>query len=393
MSLDLTSILAEIERLGDRVAQQSDARARLIPIALQALQAAAAMDPELLQGKIRAAGTRWPGALPTEDALDANFGPASLPEKYHVIGADGSQVYPDRHASALYYLINIGAIRVYYGSESPPAVFSRPTLGHEPEELRTIDGRRVDASIINARRDVAELAELARLAGDLETGPILALMDNGLLLWFLLQLGGAASAEADRLLDDYLSRLDEIKESGAALAGYIDRPASANVLALLYLSKLPQERIDETELRENPFRPLSDREIFSWLPPGHRSARFVNASPVNQRFQMAGHQIQFFYLNLGESAGIVRVEIPSWVAQAPYLLELAHAGILAQCEALAGFPYVLARAHELAIVTQPERETLDRMLDDELMRRGIRPQASRKALAKRWLGGVRRHRL
>lgn len=375
------------------MAQQTNERARLIPLALRALESAAAMDPGRLHAKILAAGDRWPGALPTEDPLDESFGPGSLPEKYHVLGADGSQVYPDRLASALFYLINIGAIHIPYGTKSPPSTFSRPSLGYAPEQLRTAAGWPVDASIINARRDVAELRELTRLAGETTGSPTLALMDNGLLLWFLLQLGGVASSEADRLRDDYLSHLEGIKESGAALAGYIDRPASANVLALLHLSKIPGHRIDDDRLREDPFRPLIDREIFSWLPEGHRSARFVNASPVNQQFQAAGHQVQFFYLNLGDPAGIVRVEIPSWVSEAPELLGLAHAGILTQCEALEGYPYALARAHELAVVAQPEREALGRMLNQVLMRRGILPRPSRKALAKRWLGGVRRHRL
>lgn len=393
MSLDFTALLPELEDMGEHIARQRDARERLLPVAQRTLQRAASIDPDLMHAKILAAGDRWPGALPGPESIADHFAPSTLPASYSVIGADGSQVYPDRHAEALFYLVNIGGIRVTYGSDAPPSVFSRPTLAFTPEQLHLQGGGQVDNTIVNARRDVAEMSELARLASAKGEAPTLALLDNGLLLWLLLQLGGQTYGEAETLLGEYLSQLDHLRESGAALAGYVDRPSSGNVLALLHLSQLPVDRIDEAHLRDNPFRALADRDLFGWLPIGHRSARFVNASPVNQQFKAAGHQIEFFYLNVGAVGGIVRVEVPAWAAERPDLLAIIHAGILAQGKSTSGFPYVLARAHELAVVTQPERDTLLQILNRELLRQGIRPRPSTKSVTKRWIGSKRRHRI
>jgi hypothetical protein len=393
MSLNFTALLKELEGMGEHIAQQRQARERLLPIAHRSLARAASHDPDLLRAKIQAAGDRWPGAVPGVEAIDAPFEPGTLPPYHTVIGADGSQIYPDRHASALYYLINIGGIRISYGSDAPPSVYSRPSLAFTPEQLHLQGGGQVDNTIVNARRDVAELRELARLAADSVDGPSLALLDNGLLLWLLLQLGGQVYGEAEELLDQYLSELDRLQESGTALAGYVDRPASGNVLALLHLSQLALDRIDDAHLRDNPFQALTDRDLFGWLPTGCRSARFVNASPVNQEFKAAGHQMEFFYLNVGDPGGVVRVEVPGWVAERPQLLMFTHAAILAQCKSTPGFPYALARAHELAVVTQPERESLTQILNRELLQQGILPQPSTKSLTKRWIGSKRRHQI
>jgi hypothetical protein len=393
MSLDFNSLLPALEGMGEHLAQQRYAKERLLPIAQRILKRAASLDPDLLCAKIEAAGERWPGAVPGQEPIDASFAPGPMPPLYDVIGADGSQVYPDRHASALYYLINIGGIHISYGSDAPPLVYSRPMLGFTPEQLHLQGGGMVDNAIVNARRDVAEMSELARLASESAEGPTLALLDNGLLLWLLLQLGGPVTAEAEALLGDYLSQLDILRESGAALAGYVDRPSSGNVLALLHLSQLNLDRMDDAHLRDNPFRSLTDRDLFGWLPAGHRSARFVNSSPLNRQFKAAGHQVEFFYVNVGGAGGIVRVEVPVWVSEGRQLLAITHAGILAQCRSVAGFPYALARAHELAVVTQPERDTLTQILNRELLCQGIIPRPSTKALTKRWIGNKRRHRI
>jgi hypothetical protein len=72
------------------------------------------------------------------------------------------------------------------------------------------------------------------------------------------------------------------------------------------------------------------------------------------------------------------------------LLDLVHAALLEQCRVSDGFPYVLMRAHELAVVTVAERREFDQMVIGSLIRRGLSPGLSQKAQGKQWTGSGRR---
>ena len=166
------------------------------------------------------------------------------------------------------------------------------------------------------------------------------------------------------------------------------------MLALIHLAGLPDDQITQETLRLTPFRGLTDRAIFTkLLPPGHRSALFISASPLNRDFRTAGHEIHFFYLNTDADSTIVRVEIPTWVAQDPELLNRVHAGILKDCQTTGGFPYTLVRAHELAVIPAQERAAFEDMLQRTLLGHGLRPTQSQKALTKQLTGQRKQHRL
>ncbi|MFQ5408771.1 MAG: DNA double-strand break repair nuclease NurA, partial [Anaerolineales bacterium] len=222
--------------------------------------------------------------------------------------------------------------------------------------------------------------------------PALALLDNGLLLYFALQATGRKQIAS--VMTPYLDELDRLRESGAAVAGVVDRPRAASVIRLLRLAALDIEEINDDALRvAQPFERLSDRRLFEDLPPGHRTAVFVNASPTNtDYYQPRGHKIYFFYVNAAPAreAVILRVEVPQWIAEDPTLLDLAHAGIVEQSRVTQGFPYVLMRAHELAVVALRERGELDRMVMRAMMQRGLSPELSIKAQGKAWTGGSKR---
>ena len=63
----------------------------------------------------------WEGVLPcTNHPLDATFAvPATRQESVTLIGVDGSQIFPDRHAAVLYYLIQCGALIFRYNGSLP----------------------------------------------------------------------------------------------------------------------------------------------------------------------------------------------------------------------------------------------------------------------------------
>src|SRR6185436_193403 len=181
----------------------------------------------------------------------------------------------------------------------------------------------------------AELGELARLALERKGEPTVALVDNGLILWLALQLPDRHKRQVETVLADYLAHLNALQISGAAVAGFVGRPRNVNVLALLHLSQLPRDQINDDALRANRYRGLTDLLLFErLLEPGERSALFINNSPVNQRdFANHGHQIYFYYLNVGrvDAPEIARVEVPEWVVKDQAKLDLVHAAIVEQC--------------------------------------------------------------
>lgn len=393
MSLDFPTLASQLSAAGQSTAQELQRLAKLLPAAQGALDDLQTMDPEELKLRLQRAGPRWSGAHPLHEEPYTSHSPPDPPENYEVMAADGSQIYPDRHAAALYFVINIGAIRLQPGSGLPPITNSRPKLFHSPQDLFDESGALLGSEYINARRDVAELAELARLAEEIAPERCLALMDNSLLLWLMLQVRDQASARAEELIGAYLEQLDRLRNAGAVLAGVIDRPRHSNVLALAHLSQLPLDSIDDQALRLGRYRGLSDGALFAdRLAPGERSAVFGYGTPVNERFRQTGHEIHFFYLRSSEQ-NLLRVEVPEWVSGDPEQIDLLHAGLLADSTASAGFPYTLARAHELAVVSMSEKKQLDDLLAAELARQGLDRRQSAKSTMKSWLGGRRSHRL
>ena len=90
---------------------------------------------------------------------------------------------------------------------------------------------------------------------------------------------------------------------------------------------------------------------------------------------------QFFYLNVGSE--LARVELPPWTGDDPERLALVHAVVFEQCRKGLGYPVVLARAHEQALVSMGDRLTFQYMLDGVLARQGIPARPSEKQLSKR----------
>lgn len=372
------------------MAEQYRSHAARLPAATRSFHAMAELPTEELQARVRQAGERWPGAGPTAERPTEVYDPPSMPSLIHVLAADGSQIHPDRHSGLMYYLINIGTIHIQVGSGHAPAVGSTPLLFYSDEDLVDSSGHPISGALVNAQRDVAELRALADLAHGCGQEPCLALVDNGLILWLVLQDQDRRTMDVDRLLQAYMSQLDRLKAAGAGVAGVIDRPRHANVLRLMHLASLEPDKLSAQALEANPFLGLTDRQLFhELLGSGQRSARFVYKSPVNRDFAVRGHEVQFFYLRVDNR--ILRVEIPAWVGESDKQLGWAHAVMLQQSQSTAGFPYSLARAHELALVSARDREALETLLRGELAGQGLAAEPSTKSITKRWLSGRRRH--
>jgi hypothetical protein len=393
MSLELNKLTHDVDDLGKNAAERLADLDERLPAALATLRATGCADEELRRKIDMALKHRWTGAIPTDEPVNSVMPLPAHPARANIIAADGSQIYPDRHGVALYYLVNTGSIVFRHGLSEAPRTASTPQVYDEDADLYEEDGGQIPSVMIDAKRDLSELGELACLAKDeVPAAPTLALLDNGLLLYIALQTPNQRLV--DDFLRDYLAQLDALKATGAAVAGVVDRPRAAGLVRLLRLALLKPEEINESELRQlRPFQHITDALLLSFLQPGERSALFINASPANQdRYQPRGHTIYFFYLNAGRPGkeALLRVEVPEWVAKDPTRLNLAHAAIVEQCRVSNGFPYVLMRAHELAVVTASERRDFDQMVAGALIRQGLKPSVSQKAQGKAWTGAAKR---
>ena len=383
MALELNRVLPDVDLMSVNAAERLAELSGKLPSARARLSAIGMAEAALRARVATAVRMRWAGAIPTEEPVDASYPCPAAPARFNALAADGSQIYPDRHGIALYYLINIGSIAFQHGSGQAPDCRTEPTLYFEDADLYEEDGGgQIPSFKIDAERDLAELGELARLAAAQSGVPTTALVDNGLLLYITLQSPNQRYAEA--ILESYLEHLDALRESGAHPAGVVDRPRAASVVRLLRLAELGVDELSEQALRDlGPYRHMTDGLLFADLAPGHRSALFENASPANQDvYKPRGHSIYFFYVRSGET--LLRVEVPAWVAQDRDRLDFVHAAIVTQGQLTGGFPYVLMRAHEIAVVTHAERRLLDDALHTALIRRGLAPSISQKQQGKAW---------
>ncbi len=398
--LELNKLTEQVSEMALALAGQQTRLQSLTEQARQKLQEHAQVTDELLAKLQRATevDSSWRGAEPLDRRLDARRSLSSAPEPATLLASDGSQIYPDAHGIALYFLLNAGAIVLRQGSGEAPTTVTRSRVYFDERDLYDDAERLIETDQVNARRDLWELRLLAELAaeerrnlgGDLDRR-LVALGDGPLLPWMPQRL---TDKEQARRVEQFSGELDDLRRMQAAPLGYVDRPRSANVLRLLQLADLPLEQITTQRLRVNAYRGLSDRLLFrDLLGPGQRTGWFAATSEINKTYGGQGHRIFFCYLNVSvedsvDKTHIVRVEAPEWIVGAEDRADAALAAVWADSK-LTGYPYVLARAHELAVVSHHERGAFEQMLRVEMMRQQLLVEESAKQQQKGYLGRSR----
>ena len=399
--LELHKLLDKVDEMSQEAARQQRRYAKLAKDARDRLQNTP-VDEGLL-AKIQQAITAdstWRGAEPLEGILDMRRLPQAKLEQASLIGVDGSQIYPDRHGATLYYLINIGAIVMRRGSSEAPATETVPTLFFDETTLYNEQHYLVGSEQVNSQREFAEVQKLAELAmaerthvGGDQDHLVVAMKDGQLMMW----QGERGQAENAKALQTYIDQLDKIRGSGGVPVGFVGRPRSANVVRLLWVAGLKSEGITKETVRKSGFRALTDKTLFApLLGPNQRSAIFINTAKVNrQQFADRQQRVCFFYTNVARQAGadaarIVRVDIPEWAALQPALVDQVQMAIYEDC-AGTGFPYVLIRADELAVVSQQEKRDFEHMLAVAMAQStGFLPESSPKAAQKELSRGYKR---
>lgn len=366
MALDFQQVREQIKKLGETTYQRAE---QLFSLRAQAaaLLISNSTNLEHLRLKMFKAVEYDPYlrcAAPVREYLDACFHLPHLPEQATILAADGSQIAPDRHAGVNFGLINVGAIQMDHGKEQAPVTQVSSKLLYD-EDLYGLT-----EAVLALRRDLNERTMLAELAIQ-ASAPVITFTDGPMELWGAKD---SESSEFKKSLDAYIQVLSQLKALKVTTAGYVDKPASNLVVRLLEVAKLEDGKLKDIR-NLHPLRGVTDIDLFKdLLAPGERSAVFAiqSNSAINYKNNLALH---FFYLNVGraERPWLARVEIPAWVAQDEIMLEHLHAILVHQCLIMGSrpYPYLLHRAHEVAIVTRQEKDQVAQMLAGELRERGV----------------------
>lgn len=393
MTLEVERITDEVNSMARVAAERQETQRYLVDMALRKLKEHA-NDWELISGRLEQARNlvdikrlRAAHPLSSREALDAVVDPPSPPLKATLIGVDGSQIYPDRHHAFLYSLVNIGVFVFYHGQRGiAPTQYTIPFLDYpgRPGSGRT---QFVDSHLaVGMRRDRGEIEALAKALVELQDAakPILAVMDQRLLYWPAV---GAGGGESDRVLHNWQVAMTEIRKSGGLLTGYIANPGKSSVITMLNALDIDEPGFDLEVLRVGgDLLPVNDAMLFQQiLGPGQRSTVFVDVSQHNDAFAARDpeNEVCFFYLNPGRSGGqIARIDMPISAAREPEVVATVHALIYDQCQILGDYPYLLARADEVAVISRRDQEQLDSLIERRMENQGLQGQTSAKLGAK-----------
>jgi hypothetical protein len=328
-------------------------------------------DLERLRAKVERAAAENGGlrsAIPLTEPLTAHDPSPDVPPGVTVLAVDGSQINPDRDAPADYYLINIGGIVLDLEQPTAPETFVESRLRYG-DQMYTKTGR-VTNGFVSLQRDLFERKSVATWAEQIRAEApaeqeLVTLTDGPLELW------GAGDPDMGREFDQYLESLQRLMRSRGIPAGYVDKPQADLVVRLLEIARLEENRLAQAR-DARVFRGVMDVDLFrSRLAPGERSAVFGIQSKTRDRYPEP-LQLCFFYVNMGsqERPGLARVEVPAYLAEDRERLGLLHAVLVQQSRVFGemGYPYLIHRAHEIAVVTREENDLLTSMIQQERRR-------------------------
>lgn len=344
----------------------------------------------------------WVGALFNQDEPVNVMRPfGQVPTQYALIAGDGSQIMPNRHAAVQYYFVQAATACIVYGVD--PANKSAALLKAEADaklkpnhlefDINKLyeNDELISASVVSNRRDALEieiLAERCKAFAEAGVQPI-ALADGSLVPFSLLNPAFMRDrVKARPIVERLTEALNTMRKAKALVAGYVDRPDSNGVVKAARLAGKPQSLISKQSLKqlEDGAWPMFDRELYrEVLPAAQRGALFDPGWMVNGKDWLArpNHSVRACYVNFGTGTGdramIGRIEMPIWCAPQA---DVIAAVLYRQANLGNGYPFILKAAHEEAVVTREDQQTLETLIQMELRERGITTDISLKQAAK-----------
>jgi len=372
MPVNFVQLKQSLQRYSERVKTQQDLLDELTD-ELWALYSDASIDPEAIRAIVQEAGrqnSKLVCACPMQEPLLSHFPLPAKADHYTIMAADGSQITPSRHKPIQFCVINVGLIKARIGTGAAPEIITHSQL-LEHEDLYDNEGSLIDEDTIALRRDHAERAALAEQITTDHT-PIITLTDGPLGIYRRKDANTAFASWQKKIMKVYA----QLHEQGVITAGYIDKPGSDMIARLFSLLRLPPDERQSFDSKKRHYKGISDATLLSKVleKPGERSAIFqaYNGMDQNSEDRM---DVYFFYLNIGQQKPyLVRVEFPELVAYSPERINLLHAAIYNEVQVLEThpYPYILHRAHELAVIHFDEHAEVERLILEAYQEVGIR---------------------
>ena len=374
--LDLTKLAGQMQGISQHLTLEAAASRQRLELAQKLLAQAHAQQAELVQRQ-----QQWRDRIlfvaatpvePVNTRIDLPIPPAV----HTVIATDGSQIAPNHHEIAYFYLLNVGRVVLHYGQNRHPLLDSLPEVFYRPEDLYVSRqwGIRTE-EWMGYRRTASEATVLAELACDTPMSvPTLAMVDGSLIYWFLEQLPEAAR---DCILPPILDAWSQLQDFGIPLMGYLSASRSGEALNFLRLVACPHQVPDcmtycPNQLEKMPcqvLEPLRDNAVWTIeLKPGQRTGFWRSSARILDLY--GPHAIYFCYVHVGTE--IARVELPAWVASDPALLDQSLGLMLAQVQKGYGYPVALAEAHNQAVVRGGDRARFFALLEQQMIKAGLR---------------------
>lgn len=359
---------AQIEQNRDQFAAQFEERQAeqaAQAVLLEQLFNDAAADPKLLREAVEAAEQQQTNlylAKPTDEPILTHKPLPAAPQSYTIIAADGSQIVPSRHRALQFGLINVGLIKAHIGSGEPPITrVETELLGLK--EIETDEGSLIGEDEVALRRDLAERKLIRQAVSAEDAQPVITLTDGPLDVFYRTTIQGGRGEAVRR---EVIEIDQSLRERGIITAGYIDKPGSAMLSRMLELFQAMQNGVafDPKSYQLH----LSDRAVLGKIlnQPGERSAVFeaIASRPGKPANSLP---TAFFYLNVSNDPleqYLARVEFPLWVYEAPGLVDILHSVVFKEAQVIDThpYPYLLHRAHELAVVRRLEADDIEAQL-------------------------------
>lgn len=388
MPFDLLDLSSQVRQMGELLAQRrADDQRRL----------------DLLDMMLEQYRDRWEEladlaetvqervAVPT-GPLDERIPPPPRPARYTALASDGAEIDPDRHGgSGDFYLINVGRARIPYGQPHRDVELrSVSTLGYTDEDLFIADPRDPRRQVpmrdrhLDALRTVQELRALADLAESeaelFPDVPAIALVD-GTLLFSVLEERPRDFLRS-RFYSEFVAQLERLRRARVAVAAYASRSRGIDVVHLFRAVCGSTPLVCEVcnGAHACAMRSLTDANLIGrGLQRWERSGLFRVRSNVHDPYY-GGSRAYFFLLATGDE--IARVEVPEWVARDQALVGTLHGALVDQVSKGFGYPAVLARADDRAVISLGDRGVLDTLVKQELARHGVTARPSAKLLRK-----------
>ena len=335
-------------------------------------------------GKAKEADSNIRCALPLTESLAVVYPPPTSVADATIIAVDGSQVNPDRHAAVQFCVINVGVIAMRLSSGEAPSVTVDTEILYGDELLP--NGNPLSDGMVALKRDISERVKVADLSKDI-SGSVVTFTDGPIELW---GVKGDDPKMHSNFVEQYLGVLSRLQSNGVVMAGYVDKPGANFVTRLLEIAVADEEQMKSLK-DYHPLMGVTDLWLYGetsnpLIPPGYRSAVFGLQSSSEKNYK-GSLSLQFFYLNVGTQGHPypVRVDIPKWVSDDKKKLDLLHRVLIEQCKMMGSrpYPYLLHRAHEIAVVRFEEKDQVGQLLALELRRiRAEVGDASYKSSAK-----------